>query len=220
MNTLRLNGKEKIKCPSCYEELTTRIYQRIAGEWNPDQPDLAKRDYYLLFSIMTDYNGKPIVRSDQNEQTIWNAVSWFIDQPFEFSQELPKVLQIGKKIVSVPRKSGTLSIGQNVMLRGELQKSKSIVECLAITAAIFLQPLYDESKFDVDRAKELEKIILEMPVYLIYPVSFFSLRTARIHGQRPTNVWHLIRSSLSMNLRTMLQPWQRSTNLKNLMISQ
>lgn len=210
MITLLLN-ETKVLCPVCYEELTTGTYQRIIREWDPDEPDLAKRDFFRLFSILTKTNYKAFAQTSENEVTLWNAISWFIDQPFKFSKELPKVLLIGDKMVEVPKKVSSLSSGQNVLLRQAIFKCRFMEEAISIATAICMQPGYDNTKFDVERALELEKTILEMPVYLTYPIGFFLLMNARLPGMMPTNGWRQTPRSLKQTLKRMLPLWPKST---------
>lgn len=171
MITWKVNGK-KIECPSCYEELTTGGYQR-ALFWDDDKPDVADRDFFKLFSILTETDYAGITQTPENEVSIWNAVGWYVTQPFRFSTELPKALEINRKIVDVPKGVGHISIGQNIHLRRLIEKSKYVEENISMAVAIALQPEYDGKPFDIDRAKQLEKIVLDMPICLTYPVGFF-----------------------------------------------
>mgnify|MGYP001112293355 CR=1 FL=1 len=159
MNTLRVNGK-KICCPACYEELKTGTFQRVFREWDPEEPDISKRDGFKLFSILSDSDFAGMERTLENEAAIWQATGWFITQPFRFSAELPKVLQIGEKRITVPKKVSLLTFGQNINLRQAITESKYMEENISMAVAICLQPLYDESKYDFDSEKELEKLIL------------------------------------------------------------
>lgn len=216
MITWILDGK-KIRCPSCYEELKTGTFQRIISEWDPEQADIGKRDFFKLFNILTSTDFK-IQASSENEVTIWNAVHWYFTQPFQFSTELPKVLQIGDKNIFVPRKAGALSAGQNIHLRDAITKCTYMEQCISSAVAIALQPLYDEAKYDIDRAKELEKLILEMPIYLTHPVGFFLLQTVRGYGQKRMSDFPRTRNNLVQNLKRMLPKWRRSGGSKSLTI--
>lgn len=202
MITLSINGT-KVKCPGCYEELTTGTFQNVFLKWDMDEPDFAKRDYFKLFSIINNIDAE-IKRTPENEAVIWDAVRWFLYQPFKFSAQLPKVLKIGDKIVTVPRSCGPLSSGQNINLKQVIDKSHFMEEGISKAVAICLQPIYDESKYDYDRAMELEKSILEMPIYLTHPVGFFLLQTVRKDGWRPTNGLQRRMVSLKQILKRML----------------
>lgn len=48
-------------------------------------------------------------------------------------------------------------------------------EAISFAVAVYLQPFYDKAEFDLDRAKNLEQFILQMPIKEIYPVGFFLL---------------------------------------------
>lgn len=209
MVTVVLDGK-KILCPGCYEELTTGAYQR-AILWDTDQPDIAKRDFFKLFSLITgtDFNIKP---THENDVTIWNAIGWYVTQPFQFSTKLPAVLEIGEKKIIIPKKLGALGSGQNILLRQAIDKSTFMEENISIAVAICLQPLYDESKFDVDRTHELDRLIKDMPIYLTHPIGFFFLQTVGSYGRTHTKSLPLSLGNLKRNLKRM---WPRLLRWKN-----
>lgn len=200
------------ECPSCWMELSTRKYVRMMREWDQDK-DLDKRDFFKLFGILTDADFEKISRTPKNEAEIWKCVHWVVDERFEFSRTLPRVLQIGEKSILIPPDPGHLSIGQNILVRQATEGTKSLEENIAIAAAIYLQPLYDEIKFDADKAKSLEQTILDMPVYLIYPVGFFLLNHAFSYGKRPTNAVSRVISNLITRLNRTRQAWRGSSDL-------
>lgn len=197
-----VNGHKKT-IPSCYEEVSTRHYQQMVKEWIDDKP-IAEKDYFKLFCILTDTNFKSFQASSVNEATIWNAIRWTVEQNFQFSDVFPKVLKIGDKLITLPKKVGALSIGQNIHLRQLLDKSKYVEENLSMATAIYLQPLIDNSKFDYDRAVEIEKEIAEMPAYLIRPVGFFLLTNALLSGRTRGINWLKTLNSHIRSIRRML----------------
>lgn len=215
MRILVVNGK-KLKCPSCYEELTTGQYQR-ALFWDEDKPDVADKDFFQLFSILTGTDYAGVTKTPANEMAIWDAIGWFITQPFAFKTELPKVIQVGEKRISLPRRMGHISIGQNIHLRRLIEQSKYLEENISMAVAIAIQPLYDEKPFDIERARELEKIILEMPIYLTHPIGFFLLQTAARFGQKRTRSWRRIRNNLATSFERMWQRWLKLRGSARLM---
>lgn len=211
MITLWVNGK-KVKCPTCYEELITGTYQRILKEWGVDEPDVAKRDFLQLFSILTNTTFSVLHQTSHNEQTIWNAIRWYFEQPFKVSDKLPKFLEINGRIIEIPKRVGDLSFGQNVQLRQLLDKSKLLEENISAAVAVYLQPLYDNKKFDYDKAMKLEETISQMPIHLTYPVGFFLLKAVMRDGWKPTNKWRRLQTSLKQSLIRMWPQWLRSIN--------
>lgn len=177
---IRINGERK-EVPSCFEEITTLQYEKIVKEWELDKP-IEERDYFKLFNILTDSNFTAVESTPELEATIWNVIRWIVEQPFYFSEELPKVLKINEVIVDIPRDIRGLSIGQNIHLKQALSKSKYVEANLSEAVAIYLQPLYDKKKFNYDRAVELKKEIEQMPVYLIRPIGFFLFKNVNQHG--------------------------------------
>jgi hypothetical protein len=209
-----LNGK-RYDIPGCYEELKVKHYRQILN-WETDKP-IHERNFFKLFCILSETQFTEFKASAENEQTIWNCVRWIIEQPFQFSNDVPKVLQIGDKIVSIPKNLGSLSIGQNIIMRQILESAKAYMDkdgkvydydCYDKAVAIYLQPLVDESKFDWDKAQELAKVIDEMPIYLIRPIGFFLLGRAIEDGKRQTRNLRQTQSSRILNLKGMLPNWR------------
>lgn len=222
-----LNGK-KYACPVAHEDplFTIEIWQRIVSEWDISLPE-EKRDYFHLFCIMTGSEFKQFHATAENEVTIYNAIRWFIEQPYEWSKELPKVLKIGDKIIDLPKKVQALSIGQNIALKNVAQASKTwvndkgtVVEynCYAKAAAIFLQPLYSGEKFNYDKVEELEQIILNMPAYLIRPIGFFTLASALPSGKSTRGNWLQTLTNRMQSFTMRSRMWPKLTGLQGSMI--
>lgn len=200
----------KYQIPVCFEELTTKQYQRIVAEWDMDKP-IVERDYFALFNILAGTDFKDYHASAENEVTIWNAIRWVLEQDFQFG-ELPKVLKIKERTIVIPNDITKLSIGQNIHLKQLLAESKYMEERLSDAVAIYLQPLYDGTKFDEDRAKEIKTWIDEMPVYLIRPIGFFLLTHASRRGRITEFSLQRILNSLWQKLGGMLPRSLRSTD--------
>lgn len=196
-----LNG-EKVEAPECWDNLSTKQYEDIV-RWEPETP-LAERNFLKLLAILTNKDFKLFKDTAENEVTLWNIVGWVTEQPFP-SMEVPKVLQIGEKIIDVPREIVLLSTGQNIHARQEIDKglvltdkeTGKLIDCssYAILTAIYLQPLYDNAKFNFRSAQALAKKIEQMPITLIRPIGFFLLSRVLKHGK--TSVWQWLSSSIS-----------------------
>lgn len=209
MTPVKLNG-EKAVCPSCYDELKVRHYIRIIKEWE-DGTDIADRDYFKLFNILTDNKFTGFEQTVENQVTLINLVGWVITEPFDFNKALPKVLRFQGKNISIPPDPRELSIGQNIHLRRDfIEKSNRIEENIAIATAIYLQPIIDNSLFKLKRAEEIAKEIEEMPITLIYPIGFFLLSRAMKFGTRPEQTLPLIKTNLRKTLRKMWQDLRKS----------
>jgi len=220
---ISLNGERK-EIPSCFEELTTKQYERIISEWGIEKP-LVERDFFKLFQIFCDTDFTDFHATSENEVTIWNAVRWFVESEFQFSEELPKVLQVThngiSKTITIPKRIEALSIGQNIHLKQLLTKSKYLEEQLSASVAIYLQPLYDEKKFDYDRAMELKESIEQMPAYLIRPIGFFLLKSALPRGTNTVNRWQKMKNNLTeraVKMWPISQVFTGSTRLKTLVL--
>jgi len=199
MTSVLFNGKKHL-VPSCWEEVTVKQYVSILKDWEPEL-DIADRDYFKLLNILTD-NKYHYDRSVENEVTLISLIGWVIFQPAEFREaSIPLVLNYKGKLVDVPREIKDLSIGQNIHLRREIDKTRIIEENIAIATAIFLQPKIDEGKFDLTRAKEVSKEIEQMPITLIFPIGFFLLSHVLMPGRNSVPIWKRVSFSLKRILR-------------------
>ncbi len=212
---IELNGT-KYEIPQCFEELKTRHYCRIYSEWDVDKEE-ADRDYFKLFCILTDTDFKSFVGTNENEAAIWNAIAWIINQTFKFSEELPKALKVGDRLIGIHKKVEYKSIGQNIILRQQIAKMPNLQSGISIATAIYLQPEWSDSKFDLDKAMELKEVIDEMPARLIYPIGFFLLRNALSYGKSTPNEPSQTRISRIMNWLNKRLRWQTSRNLSHTM---
>lgn len=218
MIALKVNGN-KIRIPGCKEEVSTGIYQRIIRDWS-EQLKLSpeKRDYFKLFSIMAGIEPKGFDLPLDKQVTLENAIRWFIDDPFSLSNEVPKVLSVGKKIIVIPKDIGALGIGQNIFMRQQIEKSKYLEENISIAVATYLQPTFSGGKFDIDKVMELDKIIQEIPVYLTYPIGFFLVNRAIKCGPTHESRWRRILSSLILSAKGFVPKWRRFTSSAHTMI--
>lgn len=211
-------GKKTLFLPEWWGEVTTAQYQRLVTEW--DACDLVK-----LFSIMSGIDAK--VLSDTHdpdlEAALFETVRFVYDTKPIFKETKPPLfVTIEGKKIKIPRKLGSLSIGQNIMVRQRMDSAKTFDELISIVTAIYLQPFYDlkneeimksigtdfdktvESKageFDSSKVDDLHEKVLRLPITETYPIGFFLLRPLMKSGTSSTN-------SIS---RMFTQLWQRFT---------
>lgn len=199
----------QVSCPSTYREVKLRQYVRILKEWDQDK-DIADRDYFKLFNILTDGHFTNFERSVENEIALMNCIGWVIVEDFQMPKQLPKVLEYQGKLISIPENPGELSIGQNIQLRRDyMDKATLFEENLSIATAIYLQPIIDGKKFNLKRAEEIAKELDEYPACIIYPIGFFLLKRALKFGMKHEKTSLLPRvnpmNSLKRWLRTLLK---------------
>lgn len=220
MVTRRINGK-KYELPGCYEEMSTRVFQRIHREWRErgiEEKVLAKRDYFQLFGILTETDFALQEPTPELDVSISNCIEWYVTQSFNPPRKLPTVLLIDGRMFDVPKRVGSLGSGQNIMLRQSLNKAKYLEENISRALAVYLQPLYDGGKFDYERALLFEQKFLDMPIYHTYALGFFLLNRAMRRGWMLTNALHQIKISLKHKLKAALQKWRRLTGSDGSMI--
>lgn len=198
------NGK-KTKAPVCWQEVTVEQAQAIARDW--DCTDKIK-----LFNILTDTEYETVKQSTEIGGTFWDIIQ-FAYFPFSVKNSIvPSVFKINGKIISVPKKVGKLSIGQSIAVRERMEQVQERIkkasegkehfkkytftegfyfdEMISFAVAVYLQPLYDESKFDDQRALELERDILKMAITDVYALGFFLLSQQLNYGKK--SIRHLL----------------------------
>ena len=222
MPVFSVNGK-KIKCPSCWEDgVTVHTFQRILTEVK-EGDDLVK-----VFSILTgtDYKGIWESHSEDLEAGLYQATSFIFNQPQDFRREpRPTTFHLDGKNILVPEKIGRLTVGQNFRMRQELssaaKEGRPLESLLSIALAIYLQPIVDLKPFDMDRARVLEKEILQMSVCDVFPTAFFLLTRLQNTGPSGTML-STIRRTLIQLLRKLRRgkSWSLTTICLSLILTQ
>jgi len=205
MTAIKINDKKYLYASS-YEELTVRHYIKIC-KWEPEK-DVADRDYVKLLGILIDKDFASMSDTIENEVTLIDAIGWVVFSQFEFSKEVPKVLKGSTWIVDVPTNIKALPIGQNIHVRREIEKAEVLADAIPMACAIYLQPLIDKTKFDLNRAKEIAKEIEQMSIALIHPLGFFLLTHVLKPGNSSVKTWHRESFSLSKMLRGLSPKWR------------
>lgn len=183
-------NKKRVSIPTCWEESTCGLYQRLLGEVR-EGDDLIK-----VFAILSGLNYRAVADStDSNlEAVLYQATAFVFNQPQEFKKlHEPKSFKIQGHTILIPSNVGKLTVVQNLHLRAAIakaEKNKQPLETLiSLAMAIYLQPLIDVVPFDYGRAKEIELEILEMNIFDVYPVGFFLLSRLTNYGARGLRYW-------------------------------
>jgi hypothetical protein len=175
--TVRSNtGEKDYHIPERWSDVTVNQYQKIVQLQTPD--------LISVFSILCneEYNTISNIVNPELERTLFDCIRFISEQPFK-ATKVPKVLVISGKELSVPTRIGGLSIGQSIHVRQKLEECRVYEEAMSIAVACYLQPKYDRGEFDYDKALELEKTILELPITEIYPIGFFLLKPLTNSGR-------------------------------------
>lgn len=112
-----------------------------------------------------------------------------------------------------------MTLGQNFHIRAEMAKATNIESLISFATAIYLQPLIDESDFDLTRARMLEEQILDLNVFEIFPIGFFLL--SKLNNSGSVGLLHLLLRKLKK-----MKTWKsslmllKSKDLKDSMTSQ
>jgi len=190
-------------CPDSWTALTVSQYERIFSHWDLDK-EAHERDYFKLLCILTDTPFKEVNPNPQKEAAVYELTRWVNETGVPFTRDPPKTITVDSVPLTVPDDLGDLSIGQMIIGRQLVDKSRYLDECIGMGAAIMLQPVRD-GRFDYAKAKELSKEIGKMRASEIYPIGFFLLSHVQNNGLRRLNFFHKILNSLSGRLARMLR---------------
>lgn len=184
MVVVRDSTGQRIKVPDSWSNCPTGIFQRIITDWEPDM-EIKDRSTAKLFSIMLD---RPVdfvndSTDEDLEEALLHCTQFVYKEQMDFSRlPVPNNLAIDGRSVLIPKDLGRMTIGQNLIVRREMA-GRDGNALISLVTAIYLQPIYDNSKFDYFRALELEKHILKLPIVATYPIGFFFLTQLKNSGQ-------------------------------------
>lgn len=215
MVALKLNGSSS-HCPQVFEELVARKYQRIYSHWDLEKPIL-ERDYFKLFCILTDQSFDRVERTPENEVAIEELTRWVVETRPNF--QVIKSFTFKGKEIQIPDDLGALPIGQATLLKQRIDQTKFLEENICFAAAVYLQPLLDESKPDYKSILRWEKEFENMAITDIFSVGFFLCKHAQKSSSGPRSVWHQIKANLTIIRKKALVRWQKLTGYKGLIIN-
>lgn len=180
-----------IEAPVCWAESTVKIFQDLMrAQIKIDSEE--EIDKIKVFNVITgtDYSAIAESNSEDLDTAIYQATAFFFNEPQTFRDEkLPTAIKLHGKVVKIPRHLESLTIAQNNHIRSAMTKAPNL-ECLvSLATAIYLQPLINGPEFNYKRAMELEKEILEMNIYEIFPIGFFLLSKLNNSGASGLLSW-------------------------------
>lgn len=211
MKNITLNHGEDIDVPICWDETTTRAFQRIKAKG-----EMTMLQAFCLLNNL-DYDETAQESNELIEAALYQCSSFVFNEPeaFRFRDPEPFIELRGKKI-EVPKKLESLTLEQNMHLRVALSKDGVVLEELISTAlAVYLQPLLDGGRFNYTKAMELKAEIEELPIAQTFPIGFFYLSKLNNYGASGLLYslrWKLknLKLKLRLRMKRMLPTWRFS----------
>lgn len=201
----------KVKCPVCWEEVSTRTYQNIKA--------LKEPTLLHVFSKLVDIELNDISqsRSEELEVALYQVSAFVYNQP-EYFRDLPPPddFKIGGKVVPVPKKLERLTLEQNLFLKSKINEGDVLEQHISLATATFLQPLVT-GRFNSDDVFSLKNEVDEMLIEKTFPVGFFFLKKLMNFG---AGGYRLL---FQLRLVRLMMNWQKlraQKHLKNGKISQ
>ena len=196
---------KQLECPVCWQAVTVDMFQNIYRQGGTLDP-------VRVFSILTGTSFDRLLDETREDldAAVYQCTAFIYNQDQSFRKiECPKGINIGGKFVMIPRQLGRLTIGQNFHIRQELAQHPNLESAISIACAVYLQPLIDGAKFDINRAKEIEKEILTMNIFEVFPVGFFYLSKLNNYG-RSGLLSYLLRILSTIGIRKKSLTWRMS----------
>jgi len=212
MTPLIVNGL-KYRCPDCWDDVSTRLFQRIVTEWEPEKP-IAERNRVKLFSILSGADFETIM--DQEDPMTEALIYWCIN--FVYVSDLrritmPDVIELGDRTVTIPKDVGNLTSGQNIIVRQAMESVPDSNSVMSRVAAAYLQRHYNAEmkgdelilpRFRAEQVDKIEAMILDMPITKIYPIGFFFSKKLTNYGTWWQKLWYRIRLLKTRSARVSL----------------
>lgn len=170
--------------PTMWSEFLTEHWVRLIKGWT-NQDDLTQM-LSVLYNV--DYDTL-YYAPDKLVNPIVDAAHFILSEQLELkTRPVKDYITMGGRDYLVPRNVGSMAFGKMVQAKALL--AKSFEENVAMWAAMFLVPR--EERFSMDRARELEQLVLQQPIEQIYPISFFFVSGLMNRGTALTPVSNLI----------------------------
>lgn len=176
-----------VECPTSYHTTTTEQYQNMIKAWTYG---FTPEGMIQVFASLTGRRFDEFYNSTDGklEKHILNATKFVYEEVLEDKEAYPLPEYFMGKLI--PEDLGRLTLGQSMEIRNELQGKDGRTR-LSFIVAVYMCPK-TEGKFEKEKALELEKEILKMPIATVFPVGFFFLRQLIPYGQLPINFWRRI----------------------------
>lgn len=194
MVTVRINGKPH-ECKTGWDEMTVGDTVRIFTEWKDElmKPEPADRDYFKLFCIINNFKYIDFVRTYELQEAITALVLWATTIP-DFDP-VPDRFSILGNAVKIPKSFGSLSIGQNIVMKQLLDKATYKEELIADAIAVAVQPMVDGS-YNSEEVARYKQEILKRPISECYSLGFFFVARAKRAGYEQSRKWPRILNNL------------------------
>ncbi len=205
IKTLKSKKHRKVSAPGSWEEVTVAQYMALVSSWD-------RKDVVQAFAILTGQSFRKLTESTSFglENRILASMEWILDAPNWDAMTCPSAVEIEGKMVEVPVELDKLTLGQKMEAMRKMSQAKNLEECVAFVCAVYLQPERDSGKFNLDSAKELEKVIEGLPIVVFHPIAVFFFEKLGKSMRNGRSVWHpLILTQIASGL--MLQGWRALT---------
>lgn len=201
--TLASGRKIEITPPVTYYDMSTRVYENIYAKWDGE---LTPAGVVKLLSIMTGEEYKDYIHStDKNMENVLLKTIDCVVRPTVILDALPvpSFFKIDGHTVILPTSLKNLTLGQNLYVK-RCADNKDIRSGIALAAAIYLQPVLDNSEFKDERAEYWADRLRDLPVTDIYPIGFFTYRRANFFGNGQTLYSHLIQRIMESTIHAVV----------------
>lgn len=170
MGAVVKTNKAVYRGPAHWGEMTMRQYVKLGKDWW-DRTDLTQG---IASVVGIEYNVFSAMSDVVLNQLLVVFAYLGVDPKYrELKVPDSIVIEPGARVIVLPKKITSLSIGQNMMVRRKLEEVELIDQAVAYALAVFIEPLISGKPFNSDNVDQIEQLLLDMPANAVYPAGFF-----------------------------------------------
>lgn len=178
---INIDSTKEYSLPQSWDEVKT--YQFIRLSTIQGEPKLSE-----IIAILADINLDEVRNSSdlKLDERLWPLLSWYAKAPDWQNLKKPEYVQIDGKCLSIPSDLGYSTFEQvenlKMLFTQELDRQKDsksfdFTNMIIPAVAEYLQPMFDGSNYDADRAKQFETVVESLPITTTYPLASFFFKT-------------------------------------------
>lgn len=179
MLNLTINNKP-IQFPTSWAEVTVRQFFAIK---NIDPNDKQYNAVCKMLEVFTGIKAAEWFDMEATEvdtNTILLLLEFCKDPINWESLKKPESITVQGKEIKIPTDISLSTYGQIVVFDTtvipKVHESGNIIDVVHTAVAIFIQPLITGKKFDGNKLSETESMVLDLPIYQVFPLASFFLR--------------------------------------------
>lgn len=153
------------RVPSNWDEIKVKHYLALETTKNPLE----------LLALLADTDLTKILNTSTDLTPVLNKAIELLNQaPPDYRTKPRRRIVIDGKAIKIPDNFNAVTFGQSSLIQQYItQADGDERKAIAQVMAVILQPLINKGPFDLDKAADLERKILDKPIIEVLPNVFF-----------------------------------------------